>query len=193
MTNRLFLLIATLTFSLHGVAEDLAKINFAFKDAEIQVVIDAISKLTQKTFEVDASVRGKINIVAPQNVTIEEAYNLFSSGLATNGLAIVESGAHYRIMPARNAVRSGLPVVTEMPQPQPERMVTYVYKLKHISGSELIKAMGRVASPSGSIDIMDSAGTVFVSDFTSNLVHIKKIFDLVDIPSVAAPMKKNRN
>lgn len=181
-----------LLFSLTGVAEEVPKVNFVFKDAELHQVIEVISKLTQKTFEIDPALRGKITIVAPQNVTVDEAYNLFSAGLATNGLAIVQSGAHFRILQARNAVKAGLPVYTEIPDSQPERMVTYVYKPKFVSTSDLNKYLGRSASASGNIDVMEPKGTIFISDFISNVIHIKKVFDIVDVETPAAPQPKKK-
>ena len=63
--------------------------NLDFQDANLLTVIKAFSKLTGKNFIIDPAVRGKITILAPSPMTIDEAYRTFLSALAMNNYTVV--------------------------------------------------------------------------------------------------------
>ena len=57
-----------------------------FKDTDLRQIIDLMSELTQQNFLVDEKVRGKVTIIAPRSVSLEEAYNMFLSILEVQGV-----------------------------------------------------------------------------------------------------------
>jgi len=61
-------------------------ISFNLRNADIVQVINLISELTGKSFLVDDKVRGKVTIIAPTEVTLDEAYQIFLSVLEIQGL-----------------------------------------------------------------------------------------------------------
>jgi type II secretory pathway component GspD/PulD (secretin) len=50
-----------------------------FKDVDLRQIIDLMSDLTGTNFLVDEKVRGKVTIVAPRPVSLDEAYSVFLS------------------------------------------------------------------------------------------------------------------
>src|SRR5690606_21966286 len=60
--------------------------NFDLQDQDIRNVVKLISKWTGKNFILDQKVRGKITILGPSQVTLQEAYQAFLSALSANGL-----------------------------------------------------------------------------------------------------------
>ena len=48
-------------------------------------MIGTISELTGKNFVYDESVRGKVSVVSPRPVSVDEAYRLFSTVLKVKG------------------------------------------------------------------------------------------------------------
>src|SRR5437867_6574154 len=52
-------------------------IHLNFRNADIVQIINLMSELTGKNFLVDDKVRGKVTIIAPKPVTLEEAYQVF--------------------------------------------------------------------------------------------------------------------
>jgi type II secretory pathway component GspD/PulD (secretin) len=64
--------------------------QFAFKDADIQAVIEEVAKLTNTTFLFDPSrVKGKITVFAADHVTPARALELLRSVLAVHGYGLV--------------------------------------------------------------------------------------------------------
>src|SRR5919198_4292044 len=70
-----------------GSRKDAAErtISFNLRNADIVQVINLISELTGKSFLVDDKVRGKVTIIAPTEVTLDEAYQIFLSVLEIQG------------------------------------------------------------------------------------------------------------
>ncbi len=60
-------------------------VSIDFNDVDLTVFIQFISELTGKNFVVDENVKGKITIVSPSKVTVEEAYQVFESVLEVHG------------------------------------------------------------------------------------------------------------
>ena len=49
-------------------------VSMDFNDVDIGVFIKFISKLTQKNFVVDTKVRGKVTIISPEKISVDDAY-----------------------------------------------------------------------------------------------------------------------
>jgi type II secretory pathway component GspD/PulD (secretin) len=73
-----------------GSAFGVTQSQFAFKDADIQAVIEEVAKLTNTTFLFDpARVKGKITVLAADDVTPAQALELLQSVLAVHGYGLV--------------------------------------------------------------------------------------------------------
>src|SRR5512134_286146 len=67
-------------------------LSMDFTDVELPVLIKFISEQTRKNFIFDERVQGKITIISPRRITVDEAYNVFLSVLQVKGFATVEQG-----------------------------------------------------------------------------------------------------
>src|SRR5262249_51949898 len=57
-------------------------IHLNFRNVDIVQMATTMSELTGRNFLVDDKVRGKITLIAPTPVTVEEAYQIFLAALA---------------------------------------------------------------------------------------------------------------
>lgn len=80
-----------------------------FKDVDLRQIIDLMSDLTGTNFLVDEKVRGKVTIVAPRPVSLDEAYSVFLSILEVQGFTVVPQGPITKIIPSREVKESPLP------------------------------------------------------------------------------------
>ena len=76
------------------------QIQLNFRDVELVNVIRLMSELTGKNFLLDGNVRGKVTLMAPQPVSVEEAYRVFVSMLQVQGFTVVPQGAVIKVIPA---------------------------------------------------------------------------------------------
>ena len=67
--------------------EDLVSLDFA--DVELPKVIDTISRMTGKNFIYDDRVRGRVTIVSPTEVTVDQAFAVFESVLKVKGFSLL--------------------------------------------------------------------------------------------------------
>src|SRR5918992_521895 len=84
-------------------------ILFNFKDVDLLQIIDLISNLTGKNFLVDENVRGKVTVISPRPVNLDEAYNVFLSILEVQGFTVVSQGSITKIVPSREVKERPLP------------------------------------------------------------------------------------
>ena len=64
-------------------------VHLDFSDVELPALIDTIARLTGKNFIYDDRVRGRVTIVSPSPVTIDQAYAVFESVLKVKGFTAV--------------------------------------------------------------------------------------------------------
>src|SRR4030065_2828290 len=57
------------------------KVSFNFVDVDISVVVKFISEVTGKNFLYDERVKGTITIIAPSKLSVDDAFNMFTSVL----------------------------------------------------------------------------------------------------------------
>lgn len=156
--------------------------SFDYPNADIGDVIKAISELTGKNFIVDPSVRGKITIIAPSQITVAEAYKAFLSALAINGMTVVPGDGFLKIKTARNAQRDSIETYSGAYYPTSDIMITRIVKLKYISADEVNKNLRILASKDGEIVPYPATNSLIISDYGSNIDRIMKILNQLDVP-----------
>ena len=82
-----------------------------FQDVDIAVLVKFISEMTGKRFIVDEKVQGKLTIIVPTKVSVDEAYQAFQSALQVKGFTTVPSGPIIKIVPTKNAKSSDIRTV----------------------------------------------------------------------------------
>ncbi len=128
-----------------------AKVSFNFVDVEITAVAKFVSDVTGKNFIYDDRVRGKVTVIAPTKISVNDAYDLFTSVLRLKGYAIVPSGVSvYKIVPVAEARQSGLKV-TKLRVPRNEDFIARLIPIEHISADAALRFLQPVISRNGYI------------------------------------------
>ena len=103
-------------------------VSLDFQDADITEVISTIAKATGKNFLYDDRVRGRVTVISPDPVTVEEAYRVFESILAVKGFTTVPSpGGVLKILPLRDAKEN--PIETVPGERVAENRDTFITRL----------------------------------------------------------------
>lgn len=103
----LALVLATAPGSARGVPQS----QLAFKNADIQTVIEEVARLTGTTFLFDpARVTGKITVLVAGEVTPTQALELLRSALALHGYVLVARPEAMWIVPAHEVAGPGIVV-----------------------------------------------------------------------------------
>lgn len=155
--------------------------NFDLPDKEIKDVVTLISKWTGKNFILDNKVRGKITIMGPAQVTLQEAYQAFLSALDANGLTTVQSGKYIRIIEAAEARRSPVKTYTGDFAPSNDQYITRILQLKFINADEVQREFRDLVTRQGKLFAYEPTNSIIITDTGSNIQRIKEILDVLDV------------
>lgn len=157
--------------------------NFDLNDQDIRDVVKLISKWTGKNFILDQKVRGKITILGPSQVTLQEAYQAFLSALAANGLTTVQSGKFIRIIESAEARRAPVKTYIGDYAPKDDAFITRIFQLQYINADEVQREFRDMTTRQGKLFAYEPTNSIIITDTGSNIQRIKEILDALDIPT----------
>ncbi|HZV55777.1 MAG TPA: type II secretion system secretin GspD, partial [Rhodocyclaceae bacterium] len=175
-------LVALLAFSPTGWAQKQDEgVSLSFANADIETVIRAISKISNRNILIDPRVKGTLNIVTSKPVTADVAYQILLSALRLQGYAVVEDGGLAKVVPEADAKTHSAPV-SGRGQLRGERLVTHVFHIKNESATQLLTVVKPLVSPNNSITAYANNNTLIITDYADNVARIAKIVDALDVP-----------
>lgn len=159
-----------------------AKISMDFPDVEIKDMVKSIAEITGKNFILESSTSGKISIMSPTPVTVDEAYQAFLSAISMKGFAVCQEGKVYKIMKKSAAKREcGIPVEEEFSSAQGDEMITRIIPIQYIDANEIQKALKMMISQTtGSSVAYGPTNSLIVTDTASNIRRLVKIIQKLD-------------
>ena len=164
--------------------------SFDYPNVPLMDLIQAIGKLTGLNFIIDPGVTNKkITILAPSQITVAEAYKAFLSALAANGYTVVKSGAFWKIMETKNALKDNTEIYSGGYFPNTDQLITRIIKLKYISAKEFSTSIKHLASDGKQISFHASSNTVIISDYGSVIERIMKLIRVMDVPGSEESVK----
>ena len=164
-------------------SEELISLDFA--DVELPVVVDTISRMTGYNFIYDDRVRGRVTIVSPTEVTIDQAFAVFESVLKVKGFSLVLGpGNAYKILPIRDIKESSVDTIKDnRPSPNRDRFVTRLVPLQFIDAEAITQTIKPLISKDASLVAYDATNTIIVTDSESNIRRLLSILAALDVES----------
>jgi general secretion pathway protein D len=156
-------------------------VTLSLQNAELADLVRTMSEMTGKRFVVAASPKAfQATLVAPQKVTVAEAYQAFLSILAANRLTVVPQGRFYKIIEAQDAVHEA-PVRSSKDGASPEeRYDTYVHRVAHVSADEVATGvLSKLASHDGAV--IPYGNVLLLTDTGTNVQRMMRILDEIDV------------
>ena len=177
-----------------GSRKDAAErtISFNLRNADLVQVINLISELTGKSFLVDDKVRGKVTIIAPNEVTLEEAYQIFLSVLEIQGFTIVPQGPIIKIVPSRDVKDNPIPTATDGQHPfspATESFVTQLVPLQYADANDIRGLLTPLVSKESSLLAYAPTNSLIVTDTVANINRLLKIITALDVEAPSAIFK----
>ena len=173
-----------------GAPDSGNKIQLNFRDVEILNVIRLMSELTGKNFLVDGNVRGKVTLIAPEPVSIDEAYQVFLSILEIQGFTVVPQGPVIKVIPSADVKDSPIPTATDeegaLSPTGSDAFVTQLIPLKFADVNQIRGLLSPLVSKESSLLSYVPTNTLILTETTSNIARLKKIIAILD---VKAPTK----
>ncbi|HET6305241.1 MAG TPA: secretin N-terminal domain-containing protein, partial [Myxococcota bacterium] len=156
-------------------------VQLDFNDVEIAVVIDTIARLTKKNFIYDDRVRGRVTIVSPTRITVDQAYAVFESVLQVKGFTTVPGpGGAIKVIPLREAKETSIETVRGR-TPVSDRFITRLIPLRYIDAGAIANTLKPLVSKDAAIVAYSPTNTVILTDSASNIGRILDILGDIDV------------
>jgi len=158
-------------------------VQLDFKDVELAVVIETIARITGKNFIYDDRVRGRVTIVSPSEVTVDQAYAVFESVLKIKGFTAVPGpGGVQKIVPIRDAKESSIDTIKDdRPSKNRDSFVTRLVPLLYIDAEAITNTIKPLVSKDASIVAYAPTNTIIITDTESNIRRLMTILDAIDV------------
>lgn len=160
-------------------------VQFNLPDFEISKFIQYISEVTGKNFIVDPGVRGKITIISPKQLTVDEAYRVFESVLEVHGFTTVPSGDVIKVVPAVQARSKSIPTLRDGEQVRDDdKVVTRIIPLTNSGAEDMKRFITPLLSKTSVAIAHEQSGLLILTEALSNINRLLEIIKAVDVPSV---------
>ncbi|MCH9005795.1 MAG: type II secretion system secretin GspD [Proteobacteria bacterium] len=177
----LFLSAAAIPFVSSSFAQD-SGITLNWKDADIRIVVEAVSEATGKNFILDPRVTGKVNLLSSEPMSKEAFYEAFLSILQVHGYIAVESGNLIKILPDATARQFPSPFGTAGAA-GPDDMATQVIQVKNVGATQLVPILRPLIPQYGHMVAHAASNMLIISDRAANLARIVSIIRRIDMAS----------
>lgn len=167
-----------------AVKKDVPKkyVTIDFDNVEMAVLVKFVSELTGKNFIIDDKVRGKVTIISPKKIPVEDVYDVFLSVLEINGYAVVPAGNMIKIIPAALAREKSLETRIKFQPGSPnDRMVTQIVSLERANPDEVKRVLDPITPKSSSVLSYPPAGILIITDYLSNIQRLQEIISALDV------------
>ncbi|MEA2102525.1 MAG: type II secretion system secretin GspD [Thermodesulfobacteriota bacterium] len=165
-------------------------VTMDFDGVDIKVFIKFIADVTGRNFIIDDHVSGKVSVISPRKMTLDQAYQVFLSVLEVNGYATVPSGNATKVVKARDAVTKSLDVQMGESVTPDDRMITRIIPLEYAEASDMKTLLSSLMSKSSSSMLAyPQSNVLIITDIASNIKKIMDILDTIDVKGFAQDVR----
>jgi general secretion pathway protein D len=153
-----------------------------FQDVDLDQLVKFISEITGRNFILDDRVKGKVTIISPGKITVDEAYAVFNSVLQVKGFTTVPSGPVIKILPSQEAKSST--VDTVFPggaRMRGDEFITKLMRLENVDVNNMLGIVQPLVSANGLLAAYTATNTMIIIDSASNIDRISNILKELDV------------
>lgn len=163
------------------------KFSFEFSKAEIIDIVKAISDITRQNFVIPEKIKSqRITILSPTKISAQEAYQVFYTALASNGITIVKTGKFYKLVDSKDSSRDTIPTCIGGAQrdciTEEEQMVAILLPMRYTDASQVLTVVKSLLSKDGDATVFAPTNSLIISEYSPNLTRIRKIIESLDVP-----------
>ena len=178
-----FILIITVSLVLGMKSASAVEYSASFKNADINEFVNVVGKNLKKTIILAPAVRGNINVRSYDLLNEKQYYQFFLSVLEVYGFAVVDTGSGIlKVIKAKNAKVSAIPVVDNGKQYTGDEMVTRVVPVANVSVRELAPLLRQLNDSAGGGNVVhyDPSNIIMITGRAAVVNRLVKIIRRVD-------------
>ncbi len=165
---------------------DQGGISLNLDNQDIRKLITIISKHTGRNFVIDPRIRGRVTLFTGDNLSPDEAYDIFLSVLDMKGYTVVPTGEAFKVIRKRQALTADLPIESQPSSSESSQMTTAIIRLQHASAANVATLIAPLLPRrESSLRTYAPTNTLIITDTSANIARIKKILAAIDVPNAA--------
>ncbi|MFH0881076.1 MAG: secretin N-terminal domain-containing protein [Lentisphaerota bacterium] len=167
--------------------QDTAFVDFNFDQVDIRLMIKLVGELTGRRFVVGDKVAGKVTVITPSRIPLNEVYPLFLTILESSGFSVVESADICHVIPLPEREMPNAPMLEKTDGRTPQGLVTRLIKVTHISAVELKKILDPMVrgGKTGALAAFGPTNHLLITDTDENIRKLERIITQLDQPGSA--------
>ncbi|KUJ72428.1 type II secretion system protein GspD [Thiomicrospira sp. WB1] len=170
-----------LLYSAMSVARDESgRLEQSFKNADIEKVIEAVAQVTGKNFIIDPRVKGKVTLIAPNSMPVEDLHETLLTLLRVHGYVAIESDNATRIIPA-DVARDQLNKAENSQYKQD--WITQVLQVENVPAAKLVAVLRPLVAREGHLVALPESNRLVATDTKANLDRIQRLIQRLDVPA----------
>ena len=173
LARKLLVVCFVTLFSAHSLS-----VTINMRDANLKAFITDISSITGKTFIIDPRVNANVTVVSNEDLSIDEAYEVFLSVLSVHGYSAVEQDSAVKIIPEING-RQNYTELLSTTTPD-DKLVTTTVRPQQTSSVALVTILRPLINSQGHLAIYEPSNTLIIADRASNVRRIEKLIAELD-------------
>jgi general secretion pathway protein D len=154
-----------------------------FERADIREVIHSLATALGISYTIDPRIEGQVTIRTTGKIAREDLFPLLNQILRNNGIAAVQVGDLYQILPIAEAkTRAIVPRrdATRNRVRQEDSFVIELIPLKHVSADEMANVLQPFITPGGDVLSYPRANVLVVTDLDSNVQRLRDLVATFD-------------
>ena len=167
-------------------------VRLDFQNTELADVIAMIAELTGKNFIYDQDrVSGRVTVISPTPVTIDEAYRVFESILQVRGLTTVPgAGGTLKIVQISQAKQSAIETLpSDAVVPNRDLYVTRLIPLSYVKADAISNTLRPLISREASLIAYQPTNSLIITDSAANIRRLDTIIGQIDIETYREQVK----
>ena len=164
-----------------------AQVALDLRDADLRSFVEIVSEATGRNFLLDEGVRGTVTVLAPEDLSPAELYEVFLSVLELNRLTLISGTGADRIVPMNVArEQSG-----NAPPGGVGDFQTRVIEIQHVPLNEVVEVVRPLLPAEAILTPVPRSNLLILSDRAKNHARIVDLIARIDVPA-ARPIEMIR-
>lgn len=158
------------------------RVQFNFKDLEMIQFIRFMSELLGENILVDPAVQGKVSVVSPKVITLQEARQVMLSVLEMNGLSLQTMDGYSKLGPANKGPSTSNQVIKGVQSiPPSEQTAIQIVPLEYVKAAYIVDSV-KLGVPEVNIAPLSSGAGVLLTGRSVLLNNAVRIIQALDVP-----------
>ncbi|HEV8541491.1 MAG TPA: secretin N-terminal domain-containing protein, partial [Verrucomicrobiae bacterium] len=162
-------------------------VQLSFQNANIDMIVQWLAKNTGKSVVKHPKVQCQLTIVSSKKLKPREAVNLVYRALALEGFAIVETSKSILIVPEGQEPKMTPEIIASPVDnsglPEGRQRLIRIFQFEHVDPAEVRDKIKGVLSDKGTIEVVDRARQLIITDYTDNIRLAGELIKELDVPS----------